>query len=134
MSAVVDFLKALGGICETKPLDFSKWELKDDRALVFLDRIPELREPGGAVYLVGRAFYGRILIVHCDDGELRAYSNRCTHSGRRLDPVGGEGILRCCSLFHTTYDYNGENVSGPGKRPLKVYRTEKQGDALIIHF
>ncbi len=134
MSAIVDFFKAVAGICATKPLEEGNWELEHDQARIHLDRVPELREVGTAVYLEGKGLDDRVLVVHAEDGELKAFSNRCTHAGRKLDPVSGEKKLRCCSVSHTTYDYNGENISGPGKRPLKVYRTEKQGDSLTIHF
>jgi len=132
MSVIKDFFKALGGICETKPLSPDHWELQGNKALVRIRNVPELRTPGGAVYLQGKGLKERVLIVRGDDGEYHCFSNRCTHMGRRLDPVKGKPLVRCCSVGHSAFDYQGGQLSGPAKKPIQVYSSHVENNELIM--
>ena len=40
----------------------------------------------------------QVLIVHGEDGEYHALENKCTHAGRRLDPLPGRPEVECCSI------------------------------------
>jgi len=132
MSGIIDFLKAVAGICETDRLGQDLWEFQGDRVTIKLDRIAELRGPGGAVYLKGKGLERPVLVISDNEGNLRSFSNRCTHGGRKLDPVSGEPVLRCCSVNHSTFDYDGNKLSGPAKKSIRVYQTElKDGDLII---
>lgn len=132
MSGFVDFLKALAGICETRPLDPDVWDLDGDKVRVHVDRIPDLRTPGSAGYIKGKGLKRPVLIVKQEDGGYLCVANRCTHAWRKLDPVPGEKILRCCSVNHSRFDYQGKPVGGPAKKPLTVYQWEAQGGDLVI--
>jgi nitrite reductase/ring-hydroxylating ferredoxin subunit len=62
-----------------------------------------------------------------------AVKNRCTHiGGRRLDPVEGKPELRCCSVGHSVFDYEGIKLSGLAKDPLTTFPVEQQGEELIV--
>lgn len=132
MSVIVDFLKAVAGICRTKPLSPDCWHVDGNRITVSADGVPDLALPGGAVYLAGKGLKKPILVVRDDNGNYHSFSNRCTHAGRKLDPVPGKQVLRCCSVSHSTFDYRGNNLTGPGKKPIHVYRTELDGGNLVI--
>ena len=132
MSVLLDFLKSIAGISETKPLDHGHWRLNGNVATIKIDQVSELQQPGGAVYLTGNGLKDPILVVSDVEGSYHSFSNRCTHFGRKLDPVPGKQILRCCSVNHSTFDYQGNNLSGPAKRPIKVYRTELNSGNLLI--
>ncbi|MCD6385613.1 Rieske (2Fe-2S) protein, partial [Candidatus Sumerlaeota bacterium] len=88
--------------------------------------------PGGAVYLKGKGLRKPILIVRTEDARFLAFANRCTHAGRKLDPVPGKPLLRCCSLSHSVFDYDGNNVKGPARKPLIRYETNLLEDELVI--
>ena len=91
-----------------------------------------LVEKGGAAYLKGKGLNKPVLVVRGDDGKLYAYQDRCTHAGRKIDPVAGEGKLKCCSINHSTFDYDGKPLSGPAKHDIKRYDTEESAGRLII--
>lgn len=132
MSIMVDFLRAIAGICETKPLSPDHWELQRNKALVRIRDVPELQNPGGAVYIQGKGLHTPVLIVRDDDGKYHCFANRCTHMGRRLDAVKGEPMIRCCSVMHSTFDYQGSKLSGPARKPVQVYDSHMKNGELVI--
>jgi len=128
------FFKRLLGICETKlPSDDGCWRYADGRLDIELSRAPELAAPGGALRFEGGALPKRVLLVHGHDGQFRAFPNRCTHAGhRRLDPVPGEPIVRCCSVGQSVFDYTGKRLSGSATESIQPLRVEATGDRLVI--
>lgn len=132
MSRTVDFLKAVAGLCETRRLSHDLWQFEAGRVIVKLGEVEELQRPGGAVYLAGKGLKLPVLIVRNERGEYRCLANRCTHMRRRLDPVPGKPILRCCSVNHSTFDHTGQKLSGPGNKPLRTYRSEVRNGNLVI--
>ncbi len=132
MSGIVDFLKAVAGICRTEPLDPGLWEVRNHEARVKLGKVPELSSPGGAVYLTGNGLREPVLIVARNDGGYVCAVNRCTHFSRKLDPVPGEQTLRCCSVNHSTFDFEGNNLTGPTSKPLKMCEWKLEDKDLVI--
>lgn len=126
------FFKAVGGVCRTRELERDMWRLDGGSLHVRSDQIPELQEPYGAVFLDGRGLEKPVLLVRTEAGPLLAFENHCTHFGRKLDPVPGEPILRCCSVSHATFDLEGNVLSGPAKGPLKTYATREEGGELVV--
>ncbi len=127
----MNFFAAILGICETKPLAASAWELKDTQVSVDLKAAAPLSCKGGAVYLKGKGLSKPVLVVRGDDNKLYAYENNCTHGHRKIDPMAG-GKLRCCSVNHSTFDYNGKPLSGPAKHDIRRYDSKEAGGKLII--
>lgn len=132
MAGFIDFLKSVAGICATQPLDQEHWEVSGNRVTVDLSKATPLREDAGAVYLKGGGLKRPVLIVRTEDGEYRSFANRCTHAGRKLDPAPGSRTLRCCSVSHSTFDYEGNKIAGPARGPLETYATEVVDDKLIV--
>lgn len=128
----MSIFKAVLGICETKPLSSELWSLEGSKVRVKLSQMPEPLPKGGAVYLKGGGLPKPVLLLRTEDDRYIAFDDRCTHFGRKLDPVPGEAKLRCCSLFHSTYDLEGKNISGAAKRPLTRYVVEQSNGDLII--
>jgi len=127
------FLKRILGVCKTPtPANKECWEYGDNKAKVNLSLAQELINPGEALRLEGKNLPERLLIVHGSDGKFYAYCNKCTHMGRRIDPVPGKKALECCSLFRSTFDYSGTPMGGAAKQPLKSFKVKLQGDILII--
>lgn len=134
MRRIINFIKAVLGICETKPLSQELWSVEEGKvARVKLGETAELQEKGMAVYLKGQGLDKPILLVRAEGDQYLAFSNRCTHGlHRRLDPMPGVASLRCCSLGHSTFDYEGNPISGPAKDPLTCYEVESsEGDLLV---
>jgi nitrite reductase/ring-hydroxylating ferredoxin subunit len=127
------FLKRILGICETRPPSAEGcWTYRDRTVTLQLSRVPELGVPGGAVRLEGGGLPGKILVVHGTDGAFHAFANRCTHMGRRLDPLPGKDRIECCSVSKSTFTYAGDPVSGAAKTPVKTYPALAEGDELNI--
>ncbi|MFC1558474.1 Rieske (2Fe-2S) protein [candidate division KSB1 bacterium] len=125
--------KRIFGICETKPpKDSGCWKVSDNAVEIELERAPELSEKNGAIRIEGDGLFERILVLCDNDEEFHAFINKCTHAKRRIDPVGGESVIRCCSVGKATYNYNGEVISGSAKEPLKVLQIKKEDNRIIV--
>jgi nitrite reductase/ring-hydroxylating ferredoxin subunit len=128
--SLMDFFKAVAGICATKPLETDKWERDGAFIKVRVNAVPELQSLDGAVYLSGKGLPKPVLIVKKPEGFL-CVENRCTHMGRKLDPMS-DGSLRCCSVSHARFDQQGNKLSGPASGPVRVYPSDVQEGVLKI--
>ncbi len=129
------FFKRLFGICATQlPANDACWSIDGDTLTIELDKAPELSSPGGAIRLEDKSgkLPTRVLVVHGNDGAYHAFENKCTHAGRRLDPLAGEEVIQCCSIGKTVFDYNGGLQSGSGKTDLKTFPVEPEEGTLTI--
>ncbi len=52
--------------------------------------------------------------------------------GRKLDAEPDGETLRCCSVNHSTFDYEGNKLSGPAKGPIQVYHSQEVDGNLVI--
>lgn len=127
------FLRAVRGVCDTKPLSPDLWMLEGSTARVKLSLKRDVISRGGGGYLEGKGLRRPILVVRADDDRYLAFTSRCTHMAhRKIDPVPGQRLLRCCSVFHSTFDYEGKRLSGPARDPLTRHEiTMDKGDLLI---
>jgi len=129
----VSLIKAALGICETGPLDDSFWAVEDGKVRVKLDQMPAPLAKGGSTYLRGKGLSMPVFLMRSEDDQYLAFENRCSHFGhRKLDPVPGENKIRCCSVFHSTYDLDGNKLTGPAPNPLKRYTVEQSNGELVI--
>ena len=121
------------GICRTKPpADNGCWRFTSDNLEIDLSRARELEPKGGAIRLEDGGLPLRVFVMHGDDGEFHAYHNKCSHAGRRLDPSADNSHVECCSVGKSTWDYQGKNVSGPGKQSLTSFPVHKEGEKLTV--
>lgn len=127
------FLKRIVGICETAPpAEEGCWDYSGGEIRLQLDRTPELAPRGGAVRLEGKGLPVRVLVVHGQDGTYHAVANRCTHMGRRIDPLPGTDRIECCSVSKSRFTYEGQPVGGAARKPLAVYRVSLAGGVLTV--
>ena len=127
------FFKRLLGICNTqKPVNEACWSYADGKIYIELDDAPELAAPDGAIRLEGKGLPHRILVVRGPDHRLYAFNNRCTHMGRRIDPLPDTEKLQCCSVNKSTYDYSGQVMSGPTTDNLTKYTAVIEGNRLTV--
>lgn len=108
------------------------WIKEGDALMLDLTKLPELESLGGAVRIEGEVLPDPILIVMGEDDHYYALKNVCTHAGRMIDPVAGTITLACCSLSSSTFDYQGNVLSGPAKEPLTRYSLKNKDSKLII--
>ena len=74
----------------------------------------------------------RVLIVHGHDDGWYAFRNRCTHAGRRIDPLSDRAQIQCCSVGKSTWSYDGERLSGSAKEDLPRFETRRDGNTLFV--
>jgi len=121
------------GICKTEvPKNADCWNYSEGKVEISLEKVPELIKPGNAVRLEGKGLPQRILLVCGHDGQFHAFENRCSHMGRRLDPLDNTKNIQCCSISCSTFDYTGRPVSGPGRTSLKKFRVEATERRIVI--
>lgn len=126
--------KRIFGISDTfRPQDPDSWKVEGEQLILDLQRLPELHAPGGAVRLEGKSLARRLLIVHGNDGAYHVFENRCTHMGRRLDPLEGREQVRCCSVSKSTFDYEGKPVSGAARKPVHTFEARETGGRLVVN-
>ena len=127
------FLSRMLGICQTAPpRDSGCWVYNKGTLTVDLGRAPELKSKGGAIRLEASGLPARVLVLHGDDGQYHAFVNKCTHAGRRLDPLPGQGVVECCSVGKSKFKYNGELVSGSAKKPASTLPLKAGNGTLTI--
>ena len=114
------------------PHDPACWTYADGRIIVDLTRAPELSERSGAVRLESPALPEHVLVFMGEDGRYHACRNACAHGGRRLDPVPNTFTLQCCSVGKSTYDYDGELLSGPAHGCVHPYPVRRDGGTLVV--
>lgn len=84
------------------------------RAIVELDRVPE----GTAHLFHYPTDADPAILAHLPGGELRAFSQRCTHLGCVVYYQADRGEMECpCHEGHFSAD-TGAVISGPPQRPL----------------
>jgi len=115
-----------------KKLDNGLWQLDGSKVKINLDKVPNLSQNDGAVYLKEGGLEDPVLVVRNSDNEFMALKNKCTHGGRKIDPVPGENKLKCCSIGHSTFDKKGNVISGPAEGLLTIYKVTKDGNSLEI--
>jgi nitrite reductase/ring-hydroxylating ferredoxin subunit len=93
-------------------------------------------EPGTARVFEYPARHDICLLIRTRDGQLLAYSQKCTHLSCAVVPRIDEGILHC-PCHEGYFDLlTGRNIAGPPPRPLPVIELEVVGDdifAVAVH-
>jgi nitrite reductase/ring-hydroxylating ferredoxin subunit len=129
----LSFLDRLRGIPLTNlPQLEGAWAKEYNTLMLDLTRLPELDSLGGAIRIEGETLPDPILVVLGEDGNHYAFKNVCTHAGRMIDPVAGTMTLECCSVSSSTFDYQGNVLSGPAEGALTSFPLENIDDKLII--
>ena len=93
-------------------------------------RVASLRElpRGRATVFTYPGAHDICLLIHMPDGELLAYSQKCTHLSCAVVPRIEEGVLHC-PCHEGYFDLRtGRNIAGPPPRPLPRIELEVEGD------
>ncbi len=114
------------------PSDPGSFAVDGDRLTIRLDRARELEPVGGALRIEDPLLPDRVLVVHGEDDQFRAFRNRCACGGFRIDPVPGQEKIRCCTPMQSTYDYAGSPLSRTVNRSLDVLPCSRAGTTLTV--
>jgi cytochrome b6-f complex iron-sulfur subunit len=71
------------------------------------------------------------LIVRTADGELRAFSARCTHLNCTVQYDSDERQI-VCACHGGVFDLNGKNIAGPPPKPLLTYSVNVRDDEIVV--
>jgi phenylpropionate dioxygenase-like ring-hydroxylating dioxygenase large terminal subunit len=74
-------------------------------------RVEEIAEPGQ--FMTYRLAHEPLVIVHGEDGRIRALSNVCRHRGTLIAGAKGKGRRLVCPYHHWTYDLTGRLTAAP---------------------
>ena len=71
------------------------------------------------------------LIVRTAEGELRAFSARCTHLNCTVQYDSDEKQI-VCACHGGVFDLNGKNIAGPPPKPLLTYSANVRDDEIVV--
>ena len=91
-------------------LDLERDELSR-REWICVGRVDEVAKPGD--YMTFDILDEPILIIHGDDGQIRALSNVCRHRGMVIAAGRGNGKRLSCPYHAWTYDSRGRLIGAP---------------------
>jgi Rieske Fe-S protein len=92
--------------------------------------------PGTAIMFAFPHDHDPCLLIRMPDGELVAYSQKCTHLSCAVVPEIAAGVLHC-PCHEGYFDLRtGRNIAGPPPRPLPTIELVIEGDdvyAVAVH-
>ena len=71
------------------------------------------------------------LLIRTAEGDLRAFSARCTHLNCTVQYDAGEKQI-VCACHGGVFDLNGKNVAGPPPKPLIAYSVNARDDEIVV--
>jgi len=119
---------------DTPPAPAGSYRLQDGRVHVTLSEIATLLGVGGAVKCSLEGVNGaerQLIIVRPSEADYRAFADLCTHNGKELNYLHGEGLLACCGRS-SRFDLAGTVVKGPAEDALLSYRVWLEDGELVI--
>lgn len=140
-TAVCTCIGALGtGGCASNPTSSTpaapagSYCVQDGCVYLSLAEMRTLLGVGGAVKLTVDGMNGderKLIVVRPGETDYRAFADACTHNGKELDYLHGEGLLACCGRS-SRFSLAGAVLHGPAESSLPSYRVRRQGDELVI--
>ena len=121
------------GVGSTPPMDLNAYEVAKGGALrIQLNKVPELKEVGGAVKVIDPSISGSLIVVRETKESYVAASLHCTHRGVEVEYEAEDNCFECASLGGSRFGIEGEKISGFAKGPLKTYPVSIDQDVLIV--
>jgi nitrite reductase/ring-hydroxylating ferredoxin subunit len=108
--------------------------VQEGRLYVTLAGVGTLLGVGGAVKVALEEAGGserRLIVVRPGEADYRAFADACTHNGKELNYLHGEGLLACCGRS-SRFDLAGEVIQGPAEEALVRYPVRQEGGELVI--
>lgn len=95
---------------------------------VSVGRPDEVQPNSGAIFKFGGE---PGLLVRTGEGDLRAFSARCTHLNCTVQYDPAEKLI-VCACHGGLFDLNGRNIAGPPPKPLTAYSVNVRGDEIVV--
>jgi Rieske Fe-S protein len=91
----------------------------------------ETMAPNSAAYFT----YGHLpgILLKTAEGELRAFSAKCTHLDCNVQYVPGDQKF-FCACHDGYFDDQGINIAGPPPSPLPTFTLEPEGDQMLVRY
>ena len=103
----------------------------DGKIVVPVADIPELSAVGGWVIGTSTGLQEPCIVVRSEAGRIDVASARCTHAGCNV-AFNGLNYTLDCPCHGSSFELDGQVVSGPATLPLRAFRTEFDGATLLI--
>jgi len=123
-----------GTTSNTPSAPAGSYRVQNGSAYLALSEVEPLLGVGGAIKLtVGNANgeERKLIVVRPGEADYRAFANACTHNGKELDYLHGDGLLACCGRS-SRFDLAGGVIHGPAESPLSSYQVSLEGAELVI--
>ncbi len=125
------------GVSNTPAIPATAVQMVGDLLTIMLDAVNGLKAIGGKGKLTiaknnGSGDELKLIIVHPEKDVYKVFADSCTHGGRELNYKNNEKHLICSSFGHSTYDLNGNVLSGPAPSQLKQFESTLKDNQLII--
>ena len=95
---------------------------------VAVGRSAEIQPNSGVIFKFGDE---PGLLIRTAEGDLRAFSARCTHLNCTVQYDSGAKEI-ACACHGGQFDLNGKNVGGPPPKPLTAYSVKIRGDEIVV--
>jgi Rieske Fe-S protein len=121
---------ACGEALEAAEKNITQYAVEDSKLVIDLGQHPDLKEVGGSETL--RADKKKIIVLHPDEKNYKAFENKCTHMGGQISYRPKDGFM-LCALHGSRFDTEGRVVKGPAAKPLTEFRTSLDKDQLTVY-
>jgi cytochrome b6-f complex iron-sulfur subunit len=129
-SAIACVCMAGGAALEAAEKNITQYAVEDSNLIIDLGRHPKLKEIGGSETF--QASRRRIIVLHPDEKNYKAFENKCTHLGGQVSYSHKDGFMQC-ALHGSRFDTGGNVVKGPAEKPLTELRTSLDKDQLTVY-
>ena len=119
---------------DTPPVPAGSYRVQNGRVYVALSELGALLGVGGAIKCTLEGVDGperKLIIVRPSEADYRVFADACTHNGKELNYLHGEGLLACCGRS-SRFDLAGKVVHGPAEDALLNYRVWREDGELVI--
>jgi Rieske Fe-S protein len=129
-SALACACLAGGAALEAAEKNITQYAVEDSNLIIDLNRHPNLKEAGGSETF--RAGKKKIIVLHPDEKNYKAFENKCTHMGGQVSYRPKDGFMQC-ALHGSRFDIEGHVIKGPAEKPLTELRTSLDKDQLTVY-
>ena len=99
---------------------------------ISLDKAHSLKQPGSSVNLIDERRGLDLILIHPEPSRYCTLSGLCTHFPRPLTYSPRRRILQCNNFNHSAFDLEGNVVKGPATKPIRAYKTVRNGQILVV--
>ena len=118
--------------CTTADVPSASIKYEGQLVVVDLAQAPHLLQTGSAGQIVDEKRKLNILIAHTEKKRFVVLNRTCTHGGGPVAYSHKRRSVQCTCWGHTEFTMSGSVMSGPAKKPLKVYEARLTGKTLEI--